>query len=77
MAKFLYYIVDLMDAQTLGTNDVDVVRTYLESDEHVIIQSQEGQVWHGPEGDVDFHDIQELKLEQAGEYADPDADPED
>jgi hypothetical protein len=49
--KFRYYVTDSLDGVVKGTNDSEVARSYADSEDHFVVDSNTG-VWLQTNGDI-------------------------
>ena len=43
MAKFKYYITDVMNGEVVGTDDKDTAQEYAESDDYFVVDAESGR----------------------------------
>jgi len=51
--KFRYYVLDTFDGNYKGTNNVATIEGYLHSDEHFVLDAQEGKFLSTPDAELD------------------------
>ena len=64
MAKFKYYITDIINGEVVGTDDRDLATNYAESEDFFVVDAEAGQ-WIQTDGEVvDVESARDIEEEE-------------
>jgi hypothetical protein len=75
--KFQWYLIDCVAQTVKGTNDVEVVQTFLDNPDYILLTAQHGKYFNGSKNEIEVEEFDSDVDDTDDDYEDDDSDEDD